>query len=165
MENFVVKKLELNDWQDYRKFRLEALSLHPDLFAPSRDETKMTDDEWKQRLTDKEACTFGLYCNNELIGITGVYRNKDEPEKVHLVASYVQSAYRKKRLSRLLYESRVKWAYDQQNVKYIYVDHYEDNEPSFRAQQKFGFIYDSFYDSPDQSGRMRRSVIYKLVIR
>lgn len=89
MKNISLKKFDEQDWQEYRDIRLEALSLHPNFFCPSRDETKFNSDDWKLRLTNKDTCTFGLYFENKLIGTTAVARDKSDKEKAHLVASYI----------------------------------------------------------------------------
>lgn len=165
MSQFKAKKLEVNDWKAYREMRLEALATHPTLFDPSRDETKMTDDEWKQRLSSNTSCTFGIYDGDSIIGITVVYQDPSEPDKAHLAASYLRQAYRKQGLSRLLYEVRINWAKEQKDIKWVYVDHFEGNEPSFRAHQRFNFQFDHSYEEKTLSGVVRKSVVYKLAIR
>ena len=164
MEKFSVKQFDVSDWKAYRDMRLEALATHPTLFDPSTDETQLTEEEWQQRLTNENVCTFGVYDNDQLIGITVVRRDADEREKAHLAASYIRQAYRKKGLSRLLYEARINWAKEQKDIKFVYVDHFEDNEASFRAHQKFGFTYDSSYEEVTLLGQLRKSVVYKLAI-
>jgi RimJ/RimL family protein N-acetyltransferase len=162
MKNISVKKFDEQNWQEYRDIRLEALSLHPNFFCPSRDETKFTADDWKLRLSNKDACTFGLYVDNKLIGTTGITRDKSDKEKAHLVASYIKSEYRQKGFSGLLYEARIQWARDQKDIKYLLVEHYEDNTPSMRAHQKFGFKFESSYDETLANGQIRKSLVYKL---
>ncbi len=60
-EKFSVIQLTPSDWKDYKSIRLEALAAHPNFFCPSRDETKFTEEDWKQRLSNLNAETFGLY--------------------------------------------------------------------------------------------------------
>jgi hypothetical protein len=59
--NISLKKFNPDDWQEFRSIRLEALAAHPNFFSPSRDENQFTEAEWKQRLKNENACTFGLY--------------------------------------------------------------------------------------------------------
>ena len=41
--NPTLRELEAADWAVLKAIRLEALTLHPDLFSPSRDEFAFTD--------------------------------------------------------------------------------------------------------------------------
>ncbi len=159
-----IRKFHENDWQEYRFIRLEALSSHPNYFSPLRDETQFTVDDWKRRLNGENACMFGLYADVKLIGLTGIVRDHTEFEKAHLIASYIRPEYRRTGLSRLFYEARIKWAREQKNIKLLVVDHNQENEPSMRAHQKFGFIFSNSYDEVSSSGQSKKIFCYKLEI-
>lgn len=165
MKNISVRKFDANDWQEYRDIRLEALLAHPNFFCPSKDETKFAAEDWKLRLAGKDSCTFGMYCENKLIGITGIVRNNTDREKAQMVASYIKPEYRRQGLSSFLYEARIKWAQEQKDIKYLFVDHFEDNESSKRAHQRFNFVFDSSYGETLPNGQSRKSLVYKLEIK
>ena len=162
--NVSLKKFGPHDWQEYRSIRLEALAAHPHYFCPSRDETQFTEVDWQQRLNNVNACTFGLFADGELIGLTGVVRDHTEFEKAHLVSSYIKPKYRKMGLSRLFYEARIQWAQEQKDIKYLVVDHNAENVPSMKAHQKFGFEFSNSYDEISLSGQTKKIVCYKLKI-
>lgn len=164
MNNYSVKKLTTNDWQEYRAIRLEALAAHPNFFSPSRDETQLTETDWKQRLSNQNAASFGLYAEGELIGLTGIFRDHTELKTAHLVSSYIKPKFRKKGLSRLLYEERIKWAKAQKDVQILLVDHNEENEPSMKAHQKFGFKFFKSYEETTLAGLVKKVLSYKLEI-
>lgn len=162
--NIYLRKFNSDDWQKYRSIRLEALAAHPNYFSPSRDETKFTETDWKQRLNNENSCTFGLFIDGKLVGLTGIVRDHTEFEKAHLVSSYIKAEYRKMGLSSLFYEARIKWAKEQKNIKLLVVDHNEENEPSMKAHQKFGFIFSNSYEEVSTSGQSKKILCYKLEV-
>jgi RimJ/RimL family protein N-acetyltransferase len=163
-EKFSVIQLTPSDWKDYKSIRLEALAAHPNFFCPSRDETKFTEEDWKQRLSNLNAGTFGLYFNGKLIGLTGIVRDHVEIQKAHLVSSYIRPEYRRIGLSKLLYQARIAWAQKHETIKYLVVDHNQENEPSYKAHQKFGFKYSRSYVEASSTGDNKTIVSYRLDI-
>lgn len=139
---YSIRKLNLNDWEALRRIRLEALTLHPNFFAPSRDEFKFTEADWKERVSSADSANFGLYDeNNNLIGLTGVTRDKNDRTRAWLVASYIQKPFRRSGLTKLLYEARIQWALEQNDIRTLVIHHRIDNEPSRKSHQKFGFEF------------------------
>lgn len=166
MENFSIRQLVATDWQLYRDLRLEALSRHPNFFSPSRDEFKFTELEWKERLDNKNAASFGLFSGPTMIGLTGIVRenNNSQSSNALLVSSYIQPEYRERGLSKLFFEARLQWAKKQGNIKTLTLEHRDDNLASQKAHQKFGFqLLESRMQSwPD--GQQRPCLIYRLKI-
>lgn len=163
-KKFSVIQLTPSDWKDYKSIRLEALAAHPHFFSPSRDETKFTEEDWKQRLGNLNAGAFGLYVNGKLIGLTGIVRDRTEIQKAHLVSSYIRSEYRRMGLSKLLYQVRIDWARKCKTIKYLVVDHNQENESSFKAHQKFGFKYSHSYEEVLSNEKSKTIVSYTLEI-
>jgi hypothetical protein len=73
VDKITVRQLNRNDWQLYKTVRLESLVKHPAYFSPSRNETAFTEADWKERLNNPNAATFGLFENGRIIGITGIF--------------------------------------------------------------------------------------------
>lgn len=145
VETYTIRPFFENDWEDLKRLRLEALRKHPSFFSPSRDETKFTESEWKQRITNPKNCIFALLFENKIIGITGIVTDKDDDTKAHLVMSFIQEEFRRKNLSKLLYQSRLDWAKARPNLKTLVLDVNEDNVPSRNACQNNGFKLISSY--------------------
>jgi RimJ/RimL family protein N-acetyltransferase len=164
MESFSLRQFEESDWQNYRSIRLEALKTHPTFFSPSVDEFKLQESDWRNRLINKNNGIFGLYLDAELIGLTGIVRDRVEVDKAHLVMSYVREKYRNKGLSRVLYETRIAWARNQGNIKKLVLDHNENNIPSRRAHQKFGFKLVKEYEEVSPTGELRKVLTWELYI-
>lgn len=164
--NFSVRQLTSHDWQIVKQIRLEALRLHPNFFAPSRDEFKFTEDDWKERLSNPTSASFGVFNEkNEIIGLTGITRDKSDPALAWLVSSYIQVPYRRMGLTRLLYETRIQWA-KENNIHTLVVHHREDNEASRKSHQKFNFEFVKAYPAePWPNGEVAPHVEYRLKIR
>lgn len=164
MNQYSIRQLNPNDWQIYREIRLEALKNHPAYFSPSKDETKFTKTDWKERLSNKNAASFGLFAENKIIGLTGIVREGNNPQstRAHLVSSYIKNEYRKLGLSKLFFEVRMTWAKSQDNIKTLILEHRDDNLPSQMAHQKFGFRLVGSNDQTWQDGSIRPSLKYQL---
>jgi GNAT superfamily N-acetyltransferase len=97
----------------------------------------MPEEQWLARLTNPESCCFGLYDHDELIGITGIVI---EDGKGYLTQSYIREQHRRRRLSRLLYKTRIDWA-KEHGLKRLLAGHRVSNVISKAANQHFGFQF------------------------
>jgi RimJ/RimL family protein N-acetyltransferase len=143
-EEFYIRALCPPDWEDFRSLRLEALKSHPGLFGSRYDdECALPTAHWQDILNGKSKQIFGLYQNHILRGITAIFTDREDStgQTAILAMSYIQPAYRGKKLSRLMYQARIDWAKQQPQFKQIIVGHRESNEASRRANQAFGFEY------------------------
>jgi RimJ/RimL family protein N-acetyltransferase len=140
MNEITSRQLSASDWAIYRDIRLEALKNHPAYFLPSRDETFLSDSDWRQRLGNPNAATFGLFRGTELIGTSTIARENNHPtaERAYLVGTYIKKDFRRKGLSERLFKLRLEWA-KEKNIKTLLLEHREDNLPIQKAHQKFGF--------------------------
>ncbi len=165
--NFSIRKLKTDDWQIMKQIRLEALRLHPHFFWPMQDEFKFTDADWKERLSNPNGTNFGLFNEkNEIIGLTGIFRDQNDRSLAWLVASYIQAAYRRMGLTRLLYEARIAWAKEQGDIHSLCLHHREDNEASRRSHQKFNFEFIKMHPPETwPNGEIKSAVEYRLKIR
>ncbi len=121
--------------------RLEALQTEPGMFGSSyAREAAFTDNQWMERVMNPNAACLGLYCDNELIGITGILIDKEQPDLAHLVQSYIRKEYRGQGLSHILYETRLKWARER-NIKRIEVGHRAGNLSATATSMRYGFKY------------------------
>ncbi|MEQ1723200.1 MAG: GNAT family N-acetyltransferase [Pseudobdellovibrio sp.] len=167
MQDFSIRQFTSDDWQDYRDIRLEALAKHPSYFCPSQDEKKFTEATWIERINNPNSAIFGLYEHDEdIIGITGVIRENNEAgsDRALMIMSYIKGRYRKKGLSKLFYVARSQWAKKQTNIKTLIVEHRDDNLPSSRAHQKFGYKFIKSYDQTWPDGLVKLCMVYELDI-
>ncbi len=142
--HITVRALEETDWEMFRAVRLRALRTDAGVFSSTYDEEKRHNEEqWKSWLSNEGKRVFGLFDDEHLIGITGVFTWKgDESGRTGIMAaSYIEKDYRGQGLSRLLYEARLAFAKDYKQWDKLTVSHRKDNEASRRANQAFGFKY------------------------
>lgn len=139
-----VKALTSDDWQTFRAVRLAALKAHPGVFLRSYEEAiKISESGWKEMLDGNGKCIFGLFENNQLIGLAAVFTWLNDPsgQSGLMAMDYIDAKYRGRHLSRLLYEARINWAINYTPFKRLVTSHREDNEASRRANQAFGFKF------------------------
>ncbi|HTD37044.1 MAG TPA: GNAT family protein [Candidatus Limnocylindrales bacterium] len=138
-----VRALEKADWRAFRDLRLHALRTEPGVFASSyAAEADFDEAEWRRRTTGDGHQTFGAFDGERLVGITGVITARGDPsgETAMLVMSYVLPEYRGRGVSALFYEARLAWLHERPLFKRVVVSHRRSNEPSRRANQRFGFV-------------------------
>lgn len=71
----MIKKLNKNNWQEWKAIRLEALQKSPDSFLSSFEEERKTlDNDWAEQL--KNSIKFGYFINNKIAGCCGLSLEK-----------------------------------------------------------------------------------------
>lgn len=163
MDAISLRQLSAADWELYRNIRLEALRNHPAYFLPSRDETVFSKSDWRGRLHNPNAATFGLVAAKELIGISTIVRENSDPaaERALLVGTYIKKEFRRRGLSEPLFQARMEWA-KQKGIKTLVLEHRADNLPIHNAHQKFGFSLASSRDQLWPDGTTSPCLVYEL---
>ena len=168
MNEFKVKRFNLQDWEDQKLIRLESLVEHPEYFCPSRDETKFSEQDWKQRIQSPNSAGFGLFDpKGNIIGLTAIVRegNDSKSTRAQLVSSYIRKKYRGRGLSQLLYKSRIEWAKDQGDIDTLIVEFAEDNLASQRACDKFDFKMVESKDETWGNNELKKCLVYQLKLK
>jgi len=148
----------------YKAMRLEALQIEAPVFGSTYErEVAFNEHQWMERITNKGAGCFGLFCNDELVGITGLHIDGDDSSLAHMTQSYICKAHRGKHLSRMFYDIRIKWANNHQ-LKTLRIGHKESNIISKAANQRYGFTY--VYSEPHiwPDGSKENILYYELVL-
>ncbi len=128
------------DWEIFRDIRLQALRTNPTVYTGSYEESlARSPEEWRVMLAGDAGCVFGLFDKTKVIGLTGIFATRENPQNARLVMSFIQPDYRGRRLSELFYKARIDWAIQNTSLKQIVVSHREGNEPSKRAMLRHGF--------------------------
>lgn len=141
LSSICIRPFASTEWEAIRDIRLRALKSDEDMFLPSYAEALGYHEEhWKRLAAQETSCIFGLYDGATLIGLTCIYRDKDDPSgrTANLAMSFIERPYRGKGLSRLLYDARLAWAKDNGVVR-IRVSHREGNAASRAAILAYGF--------------------------
>ncbi len=139
-----VRQLEEKDLKEFKALRLEAVRLYASNFGASyMEEAAKSDEHWKQMITAEGQRCFGLFDENNMVGIGAVVTSRSDQggRTALLIAGYIRKRYRGIGYSRLLYKQRMQWAIDSGRFDRIVVGHRDGNEASRRANQAFGFEY------------------------
>lgn len=138
---YSLQQLLPQQWQLFKKIRLEALQSDPSVFGSTYErEAAFPEEEWQRRMSNPDAAFFGLYHREELIGVTGIIVMQDHPGQALLIASYIRTPFRGNNLSAMFYKARIDWA-TTKNIRKLIVSHRASNGASKAANQKAGFVY------------------------
>lgn len=138
-----IRRLNENDWIAFSRVRLKALQTDPLVFGSNYEkESRFTETDWRSRLRANDNAIFLLYDGETPIGMTCVSVDRDDPtgKTAILWGSWLAPEYRGRKLSELMYRTRIEWAKRQQRVEKIIVSHRASNLVSKRSNQKHGFI-------------------------
>lgn len=138
---YSIRQFTIAEVEAYKRIRLEALATEPGMFGNSYAmEAALPQEDWINRISLPGNARFGIYCNDELIGLTGIIINDAKPTEAYMTQSYIHKAHRGKGLSAMLYDARIAWA-KEKGVKLLTISHRKTNLASKAANQKYGFVY------------------------
>lgn len=142
MMTILVRELDPEEWEIFRDLRLRALRAEPGVYG-SRHEVAAERGEsvWRNIVRGEHNQSFGLFNGPCLIGITSVFRWDEDPtgRTAILASSFILPEYRRRNLSRLLYEARLNWLRQRAEFSRVVVGHRLSNEASRRANQHYPF--------------------------
>lgn len=137
----LVRQLGPEDWKMFREMRLHALRKRPGSFT-ARAETaeRFPDETWREFLSNPKQAAFGLFDDDNLIGISAIFTDRDDASgsTALLGMSWINPEWRGKGFSRSIYEARITWARGRGMTR-IRVSHRHGNAPSQRAMISHGF--------------------------
>ena len=163
IENYTIHQLNNNEWDIFKKIRLEALLADPQFFGASFEkEAEYGEDKWREFIGNpNDRAMFILKNNDDVIGLTGIIRSRDNLQEANLIASYIRKEYRGLGLSKKFYIARLDWA-RKNKFSSVLVSHRESNIASKMANQKFGFKCIGIHDKVWNDGKNEKEVFYRL---
>ena len=106
-----VRRIGADDWEHMRHVRLRALREAPTAFASTAErEEAFSEEIWRQRASRTDGVNVLAFAERLPVGIAGGFFEDDEPDVVHVVAMWVDPAYRGQGVGRLLVEEVLSWA-------------------------------------------------------
>lgn len=145
------KQLKPCDWKRLRDMRLKALKECESMYLASYEKNKnFTENQWKNMISGPDKAVFGLFENENHIGIGAIYASQNDPsgKTAMLAMGFIVPEYRRQGLSHKLYEARIDWAKKHPIIEKLYASHREGNEASRKAMIEHGF-------KPDGKERIR----------
>lgn len=138
---YSIRQFTVAEVEAYKRIRLEALANEPGMFGNSHAmEAALPQEDWENRIVMPGNARFGLYCNDELIGLTAIIINAENPAEAYMTQSYICKKHRGKGLSAMLYDARIAWA-KTNGVTLLTISHRKSNLASKAANQHYGFVY------------------------
>jgi RimJ/RimL family protein N-acetyltransferase len=163
-----IRPLLPGDWQLYRTIRLQALQTDPRCFSSTfARENANADQKWQNQLDNPDVGTFGLFCDQNIIGLTGIGIKRDDLTKrwARLWGSWIAPAHRGCGYSDLLYTARLDWARAHPTIEWIEVSHRDGNEASRRANQRHGFLFTHRTPYAWADGGKEDEIFYQLRVK
>ena len=136
-----IRKLSINDVNEYKAIRLELLMNEPASFGSSFEEEDDFDfSMWTNRLTKKNISAFGALNNNELVGIVlGVINPRKKIKHIATLNSmYVKPEYRSQGIGEKLIEKTVTYLFEQ-SIEIINLSVATNNKKAISLYEKLGF--------------------------
>ena len=167
MTSVMIRALDPWEWETFRDFRLGALKASPGVFAMSyEEELTRTPEMWRNTVKGQTHQVFGLFDDDTLIGITGVFSWWEDTsgETAIFVMSFILPSHRGRHLSRMFYEARIQWVREHRRFKRIIVSHRESNEVSKFANQRHGFLQTHRLPHTWPDGTTEDEIFYELTI-
>ncbi len=76
-KDITIRKLDLDEWEKYKAFRLEALKESPTAFATSYDEdNSLSDLEWQEKLKRSGDGLLFAFVDDKIVGMLGYFVEK-----------------------------------------------------------------------------------------
>lgn len=96
---YAIVQLHPSDWQLYRAIRLEALQDSPQAFGSVyRDQVEYPASFWQNRLeqaqTGQESWLLFAQQQDQIVGLIGAFREKEQPATATVISVYVSPACR-----------------------------------------------------------------------
>ena len=157
----IIQKLTIKDLEMFKNIRLEALELEPQAFGDSFSVlSKKKDNYWKKELSNKWKNWYGVFDNNELVGIGSIKFAKSLKFNhiAHLSGIYVKKAQRGKGIGKLLFKTRIDEAFKNEKIKKLKLIVNTSQTNAISLYESFNFrevgkleaefrLDDTFYDA------------------
>jgi ribosomal protein S18 acetylase RimI-like enzyme len=109
-----LQKLNLDNLEEFKKIRLEALQKEPQAFGDDYENLKnKKENYWRKQLTNKKQVWYGVFDETNLVGIGSIKYAKKRvfTHIAHLSGIYVKPSHRGQGIGRILFEKRVEEAF------------------------------------------------------
>lgn len=138
----MIRKLIIDDWEKFKKIRLEALELEPQAFGDSYSIlSKKKDNYWKKELSNKKQVWYGVFDNENLVGIGSIkfVKTLKFDHIAHLSGIYVRKEYRGRGVGKLLFKTRIDEAFKNPYIRKIKLIVNLSQENAIDLYKSFGF--------------------------
>jgi len=143
---FVVRRIEADEWEPFRRLRLEALKDSPLAFVEQYEESLAEPEEfWRNRVhlsaTDDDRTTVVAVHDGRFIGKASCFVDPQvtDARAGHLFGVYVTPAARGTGVAESVVEAALRWAYEEAGVDRVRLFVTEINERAAAFYRRLGF--------------------------
>jgi ribosomal protein S18 acetylase RimI-like enzyme len=139
---YQIKLAQNQDWQKYKKIRLETLQEEPYAFSSSYDEVlKYPDQKWQEILSDEHSTYLYICYGDEVIGVGRItFNDPEEPlGTAYIGGVYINKLHRGKSLGRKLLLELLNKASLNSDVKVVKLEVTENQLPAINLYKSLGF--------------------------
>jgi RimJ/RimL family protein N-acetyltransferase len=144
--DFVVRRIAADEWEPFRRLRLEALKDSPLAFVEQYDESLAEPDEfWRDRVhlsaTDPDRTTVVAIHDGRFIGKASCFLDPrvTDTRAGHLVGVYVTPAARGTGVADAVVVAALRWAYEEAGVEVVRLFVTEINPRAEAFYRRLGF--------------------------
>jgi GNAT superfamily N-acetyltransferase len=140
LPEITIRRIQEGEWRALRALRLEALQDSPRSYGSTyAGEARRTDAEWQERTSagasGPDEVAVAAVVEDEWVGMARGYL---ESPAAHLIAVYVQPAWRGRGIGRAVSEAVVAWA-QERGASQILLSVSDWNEGARRVYERLGF--------------------------
>src|SRR5574342_431473 len=144
--DFEVRRIGVDEWETFRRLRLEALKDSPLAFVEQYDESLAKPDEFgRERVrhgaTDEDRGTFVAVHDGRFVGKATCFVDPEvtDARAAHLVGVYVTPQARGTGVAQELVSAIMRWAYEQAGAEVVRLFVTEINERAESFYRRIGF--------------------------
>ena len=143
-DSSLVRRIETDEWQTYKRLRLNALKLAPEAFASRyEDAVLLPDSEWQERVklyaeADDRVNLIAFMGERAAGMVTGFLRETNGEREAEMVQMWVEPEFRGYKLSVELIESLKAWGY-RNNCRRIRCDVVDSNASAMKIYLRSKF--------------------------
>jgi ribosomal protein S18 acetylase RimI-like enzyme len=155
LELFKVRLLTAADAEVYREVRLQALHEHPPAFGSIPADEPSLVDTAKRLVASDDRCFFGVFQNEQLIGIVRLsrYEAPNEKHRAYLGGLYVLPPFRRNGCGRALVEQALSRSVSIPGIRRINLTVVTQQEAALCLYQSLGFqIYGTEQETFSRAG-------------
>jgi GNAT superfamily N-acetyltransferase len=139
----MIRRLDETDLEQLLAIRREALDTDPSAFSASPESDLGLDPEFVRTSLARRSseAVFGAFCDGDLVGMTGVYRERNQKEhhKAVVWGMFVRPSERGKGLGRALLDDAIQFAESLPGVTYVHIAVSENANSALRLYEAAGF--------------------------
>lgn len=135
----MIRKITIDDFEEWKSLRLEAVKLHPESFGQSYEGVQKQDKKWAEDSLEN-GTVFTYEQHGKMVAIAGTFSMKPENmrHRATLFGLYVNAENRGKRIASSLINHIID--YTKPSHKQLHLTVTTTNNPAISLYKKHGFV-------------------------